>query len=593
MAFPTFGAQALLGTKQDAVHSTVGSKISSAAFVDNALHHAIYTVDSDTTTKHLTLTRPDSSDFQVTLGKLYDYAEEEDVLALTHLQAPGVNDESAVFFNDGKLLTGTLPPLTLFSGEDQILPDGVTTGAKSSKVSLKDTRGKTLMGLGLDDSSLPLQAGQIVNVGLRTSDLVMRLFKDKTHALNSVSISRPFSSSRSGTDTQHPGSSLLRHSTNFLSRDFRLVTIPNAIRYIARHDHYTMYNDRYGNFIYAPNSFSQTDRFVETILASNVTRDPIADVANRMIVSGARRALNNNNVAQVDDVEVQKTDGIVKTQYVSDPTANTRGAARRTANQMLRLNRKAQSSIRSQGHMRAWDLQPGDVIDYHHIKTETPTRRAILEVEHNFPSATSNFLLLSYDVGLQDLLNVTDVSIESNADATGPIVDNSIVTKELSAIGLSSLRTKGIMKTREIHTRKPRVFSDDGGITLLDSGVDIHAGFLISQRGFDTGNATGRSAIGTGLSPRTEMNSVTSGSGQGPYVLNVDSTVGFPTTGAILINEATHATYTGKSSTTFTGVSVQAPSNGTISGTNLPLRLFRTRGHEIGTVKSRVKQVIL
>ena len=114
-SFPTFATTAHAGSKQDAIHGSVGSRISSPKFVDNAVHHAAYKVVTDVTTgKSLGLSRPITSDFQVTLGKGYDYSEEVGVLHLTHLRAPGVNDNIPVFYNDGKLTTNSVAPLMLF-----------------------------------------------------------------------------------------------------------------------------------------------------------------------------------------------------------------------------------------------------------------------------------------------------------------------------------------------------------------------------------------------------------------------------------------------------------------------------------------------
>ena len=594
MTFPSFTTSANVGTKQDAIHNSVGSHISSPKFVDNAVHHAAYKVTTDVTTgKTLGLSRPTSSDFQVALGKGYDYTEEVGALQLTHAQVPGVNDQVPVFYNDSRLVTGSSAPLSLFSGDDRILTDTVTTKDKASEIILQNTSGRTLSQLGLVDDSLLLQAGQIVNVGLRTTDLAMRLFDGKTHSLNSVSLSLPYSGSRSGVDNNHPGSSLLRHSTTFLSRDFRLVAIPQALRFIARHDNYLLYSDRYGNFIYAPSGFSQTDRKIESMIAENVRIDPMVDIANSIIVRGDDVALNNNNIAQVNDAEMQKRDGMIKTTTIRDPTANTKASARRSANQMLRLNRKAQSSIKSKGHIRAWDLQPGDVIDYITLNATQPLRTGILEATHYHPENVSKFTLLSYDVGIEEILNSIDVALETDSDSGSPRLDNSIKQTEYSAIGLSNISVRSVMHKREVMNTKPRGLSTTSGITFTNTGVDNHSGFLIGHRGFDTGNASGRGAIGTGVAPRTVMSSVASGSGQGAYVLNVTSNTGFPTSGSIIINESIHATYTGKGSGTLTGVNVEAPSNGTISGSNLPLRLLRTRSHEIGTVKGEVKKVRL
>ena len=588
MTFPSFTTSANAGTKQDAIHNSVGSRISSPKFVDNAVHHAAYKVTTDVTTgKSLGLSRPNTSDFQVTLGKGYDYSEEVGTLQLTHAQVPGVNDNIPVFNNDYRLVTGSTAPLTLFSGNDRILTDTVTTKSKASEIVLQNTSGRTLSQLGLEDDTLLLQAGQIVNVGLRTSDLAMRLFDGKTHALNSISLSLPYAGSRSGVDSQHSGSSLLRHSTTFLSRDFRLVAIPQALRFIARHDNYLLHSDRYGNFINAPSGCSQTDRKIDSMIADNVQIDPMVDIANSIIVRGNEVALNNDNIAQVNDAEMQKRDGMIKTTTIRDPTANTKASARRSANQMLRLNRKAQSSIKSKGHIRAWDLQPGDVIDYMVLNAKQPLRTGILEATHYSPENVSKFTLLSYDVGIEEILNSIDVTLESEGDAESPRLDNSIKQAEYSAIGLSSIRVRSVMRKREVMNTKPRGLSATSGITFTNTGVDNHSGFLIGHRGFDTGNASGRGAIGTGLTPRVSSGSFSS------TTLTVSSTTGFPSAGYLVINDGIHAQYTRKTNTTFTGVSVLAPSGATIPANNLTVRLLRERSHEIGTVKSEVEEVRL
>ena len=66
-----------------------------------------------------------------------------------------------------------------------------------------------------------------------------KLFDKALHGLNSVSTK--------GT------------STLFVAKNFQALVVPSAIRSVARHDHFIMYYDRFGNFTYAPKVFEKTE----------------------------------------------------------------------------------------------------------------------------------------------------------------------------------------------------------------------------------------------------------------------------------------------------------------------------------------------
>ena len=579
MAFPTFQNQAVAGKKQDDIHNAVGSQVSSPTFVDNAVHHAVYSVSTDATTgKFSSVARPDSTDFQPTLPKTYSYEERSASLLLKHSRAGGVNHDTPTFFNNNQLVTGSTPPLYLFSGDDRLLPASVTTDSKGSIINFNNMRGETLSSLGMD-SDLPLRAGQVVDVGLRTSDLAMRLFSGKKHSLNSVSVGQSFSGPRISTSVTDKSSTLFRHSGSFVSKDLRSLTLVNALRCLARHDHYTVYNDRFGNFIYAPNGFLQSDRRISNKLAANVQTDPISDASNRVIVTGPRVALNSDNEAHVDDAELQKRDGVIKTQTYQDPTANTRRAARATANQVLRLNRKGQGAIKNSGQLDAWDLQPGTVVSFVHPTTNEDMRAAIVECTHVMSTRLSSLRMLSYEMGISDLLHSANTTIEDMAEESSVGIDNTIKVVDMSVVGPMDFKVAAHIKVRQVATRSLRTHSDPAQITLSETADDTHSGFLIGHRLPDKGAAASRGAIGTGLTPRVSG---------GTYSNNIltASPVGFPSAGQLVINDSIHAQYTGKTDTTFTGVSVLAPTGASIPANNLTVRLLRGRGHEIGTVKA-------
>ena len=591
--FPVYTAiSAVNSGRDDDIRDTVGSKISAATFVDNTIHHAVYEKFIDTTTgRHLSLSRPKSTDFQVTLGKKYDFSEANSAVFLTHTESPGVNSETPVFYNDSKLLTGNTAPIMLFGDGDTILPESVTTGAKSTEVTLRNMKGENLASLGLSSSTSSLLGGQVVNVGLRTSDIVMRLFRNKNHSINSISVGRAYAGPRMGTSTTNRGSSLFNHSMNFLSRDFRSLTIPNAARFVARHDGYSLYLDRFGNFIYADNGFSQTDRTIENLVATNVTMDPIRDAANRVIVRGKNMALNNDNEAHVDDVEMQKKDGVMKTVEHLDPTVNTRFAARQSANRILKMNRRAQKAITSKDHLQAWDLQPGDIIDYVPHDSQKSIRTAVVEIEHDMTSGQSSLHLLAYELGIEDLVHKTIVIDEGAGEESAVTFDNEIARLEMSSMGKTSIRVSGLLRHRFVATSLPRVHSAVSGITLSNSGEERHSGFMIGHRHNDEMNYSGRSAIGTGLTLRLSGGTRNSGSGTqvDPYVIGVSSTTGFPSSGHLIIEDvfvSVQVSYGGKTSTTFTDVRVVAPIGASILASGLVVRLHRTRGHEMRTIKS-------
>jgi hypothetical protein len=588
MALPTFQNQAVAGKKQDDIHNDVGSQVSSPTFVDNAVHHAVYSVSTDATTgKFSSVARPKSTDFQPTLPKTYSYEEQSASILLKHRRAGGVNSDTPVFFNNAELVTGVTPPLYLFADSDRILPFDITSDSSGSIVNLNNMRGETLSTMGLDSENQSLTAGQIVDVGLRTTDLAMRLFKDKKHSLNSVSIGRPYSASRTGTSTTNKGATLFRHSGQFVSKDLRSASMVNALRFLARHDHYTLFHDRFGNFIYAPYGFSQSDKSLRNELAANITADSIVDASNRIIVRGPTNALNSNNEAHVDDVEIQKRDGVIKTQVYTDPTANTRASARTTANQMLRLNRKAQGAFISSGQLDAWDVQPGQVVDFYHPVLKKNIRAAVVEATHVMSNRQSQLSLLSYEMGISDLMNTVNLDTIDMRESTAIGVDNTIKVVDMSAVGSMNLKVNGIIKVRQVASRSERTHSNPSQITLNETTNDIHSGFLIGHRLPDAGDAVSRSAIGTGLTPRL------TGASFSGSTLTVSSTAGFPSAGQLVVNDTRHVAYTGKTSTTFTGVSVLAPTGASIPANNLTVRLLRGRGHEMGTVKMTNRGMIL
>ena len=100
-----------------------------------------------------------------------------------------------------------------------------------------------------------------------------------------------------------------------------------------------------------------------------------------------------------------------------------------------------------------------------------------------------------------------------------------------------------------------------------------------------------RGAIGSGFSKRISGTFSTT-----TITVGANETDPFPSAGHLTLTYISGATYsiatvayTGKTATTFTGVSIVAPSGGSIPATISEIKLLRPRAHEMRTVKTLKK----
>lgn len=568
--------------RSDAIHNEVGSRIEQPKFVDNAIHHGEYELSTigDVKLNRLKIKAPNQTDFIPTHQRKYIISEDASSVRVSH-----TDRKSAPFYN-GEILsdTSTLPPL-LIDAEDKSLrlkTNKIVSTTHGAEIILTNMRGKTLTDYGMGDTQ-HVRLGQVLSVGLRTTDLVQRLFKGALHGLNSVGVGMPINNSNSisGENMRN------RHSNTFVAKDFYSTAIPTAVRAIARYDHYSIFHDRFGNFIYSPKLFKITDREIGQRRGSGgASTDPIVAAANRIVVEGEPFALNDSIRSMVDDVEAQKKEGSIRQMRVRVPTVSNELQARRSANQLLRLNRKAQGALKSKKHARSWDLQPGEVASYSNSSVgEVNSKKAIIEVEHT-QQGESEFQFASYESGLEGVINAFADDKEISAESTEPDRTSQIVTLNKTGIGRAELKVKMFLDLKRVAPLKSRRFTDST-ITPINTGGDIHSGFIIGHRNVDANNAT-RSAIGSGYTKRIDTSSAFTGTTI--TLAGGTTTTGFPSSGVLVLNEVMTATYTGKTSGTFTGVVILAPNGGTIPNPIPKLKLLRARGHNIGTVKSLNKR---
>ena len=586
--------------RSDSIHNEIGSHIEEPKFVDNAIHHALVEVATigDVSMRGIQIKKPSSSDFIMTHERKYRYAEEESSLRLSH-----VGRNTTPYF-DGALMspTSTIPPLLIDVDEksNRLSTDQIIDTENGSRLVLKNMKGKNLADIRMGGVT-HFRLTQMIGVGLRTTDLVEKLFSNALHGLNSVSIGMPIKASIADTNRS-------KHSKTFLAKDFYSTSIPAAVRAIARHDHYSLFHDRFGNFIYAPKMFKVIDREIgQKRGAGTIESDPITESANRIMVVGKSQALNDNIRVIVDDVESQKKEGVIRQMRVNDMTSTNTTQARRTANQYLRLNRKAQGVIRSGQHARSWDLEPGEVVGFSAPSMDINVKKAIIELTHE-SSGESAFQLASYESGLEGVINAFADKEDADGEDTEVDRQHQIQKLDKSGIGRAQFRVIGAITTRGVTAQAARL-TTDSTITHANVSPNVHAGFIVGHRHADMTGAS-RGAIGSGYSKR-----ITSASSFSSTTITVatNATDGFPTAGnltLIYINRGSLVTsgvrgyqsggtltysvatvaYTGKSATTFTGVSILAPSSGTIPANITEIKLLRPRGHEMRAVKT-LKQV--
>ena len=526
------------------VHNEIGAIAEKPTFVDNAIHHAVYQT-TQSVSKSTQISKPNQGDFQPTHQRRYRISEEQSAVRLAHN-----THEDAPFFNGEQLSATSSRPMILIADEDPTLrlrTQSLTATTKGINVVLNNMRGKGLNEVGMADVK-HVRAGQTISVGMRTTDLVEKLFDKALHGLNNVSTNGI--------------------STLFVAQNFNSTVIPTAVRFVGRHDHFIMYYDRFGNFLYAPKIFNSKDRELGTQRGVGKTKiDPIVDVANRIVVKGNGIALNDHISVPVDDAEEQKKRGAIKEMKMKDPTVNSESKARTSASQLLRLNKKAQGALQSNQHALSWDFEPGDIVNYKSAIGDV--QQAIIELEHK-SDGTSNFQMISYEAGLEAVIN----SFGDSADMDDEAFENDgqqIVSLNKSGIGSSKIKVRGVLRVRPVITKLTRTRT-----SALNTGSDIHAGILLGHR--NSGYGAGRSALGFGITPRING---THAAG----AITVSSTPGFADSGHLILDNQSFVSYSGKTATTFTGVTLV--SGAAIASPIAEIRMLRPRGHEMRTVKGK------
>ena len=399
----------------DASLTTVATDVRKPVFVDNAVHYAKIESRSDGKNR-VTIEARNAENYDIATEKAYSMVESESAVTLTHRETDGHSLKSTIWTTKGQ--NSTIP--LLYSENDpskRIRGDTSSTTSTGVRVELRNMKGRTLDGIGFSDDTVHF--GQLLDVGFRTSDLVMKIADDATGTLTAVSI---------GDSMTNPNSTHRRkHSNSFLATDFNNVNLITAMRYIARHDNGIPMYDRFGVLMYVPlNYFSKVKVMDDTERFGNKNSNPVDNADNRVAVQGRQIALNENLTVTMDDREKQqgKNDHYVVETITPtfDASITSNQQARKVARKMLKASNLLAGQITTNGHPHKWDLRPGDIVYY------AGERKMIVRASHSMLNAVSNFTFLSQDAGLDGILQgileggVTESST-TNSDKTGQITE--------------------------------------------------------------------------------------------------------------------------------------------------------------------------
>jgi hypothetical protein len=439
-------------------------------FVDNAIHHARVEVATDGKNK-VTIEKNNATTFKVTPERKYKIVEGESMLQVTHNLTPGHRYTGNPFYDDNKISDTNQPDL-LFNADvisERLSPSSNTAGTTGRVLFLQNMKNQRLSDVGFSGDKVYF--ANPIDVGLRTTDLAIKMGKSLVSDSVTVNVGLPLSSSNSN--------SKRLHSTRYLSQDFNQVNLKSVLKFISRHDKRMILFDRFGNLLYVPLRFAEAEKVIDANLrVGQEKEDPIDDAPNRIIVQGGQRALNDFAHAIVDNAEKQAgAEGSVVGQatVVTDMSVRTKQGASRIARQILRANVADRGSLSTSGHMSVTDLRPGDTVEY------AGQQKAVVEVTHRLPEGISDLVLMNVDTGLEGVLTGIREGAVIESEPTNPVT---VVQKETM-----NLNFFGEIKINV-------------GLNILQRGVGTSKMLLGGTKGTKTRGKIGKNGFKIGANKR-------------------------------------------------------------------------------------------
>jgi len=378
--------------RSDAEQSAVMKVLRRPVLVDNAVNHAEYT---KATNGHKVVS-PTKTDFEPSHDRRYKLVEEEDGVRLLH----NSSYDQSIFYYDRKMNAGAQVPVFLYAENhpsNRLIPHTVEDTSTGSRFTLQNLKGRSLNDIGFTERKVRL--GQRADVGLRTSDLAMRIVNAGGGSVNSATIDKK------------------RHTTSFISHNFNDADAISAIRFITKHDGHSIRSDQFGNIRYSnQNKINREHHIPATAILGGVESDSISHAPNRITVYGRQRGNNDDNVVRIDDSGAQ-TDGVVNevSGGVHVPTASTESAARRIGQSVLATAKRAKGTKQFKQVIQGSNIRPGDQI--HYDSSFSSERGVVLSIDHDISKGTSDIRVSSVPNTLEDTLQrFQEGNIGKNAD---------------------------------------------------------------------------------------------------------------------------------------------------------------------------------
>ena len=423
-------------------------------FVDNAVHHAKVEVSSGVKNK-ITIESNNSTTFQVMPETRYDIVEGESSIQITHKETAGHSSLAVPFLGDNVLSTANKPML-VYNADKPSQRLSISTVEDSNlgiTMNLNNMQSKTLDDL--DFIQREVNLGQPIEVGLRTTDMAIRMSEQVTgdnNSINSINLGGNLS------NTNNNNNGRRNHSNRFVGQDFTNVNVMTALRYLARHDSHMILLDRFGNMLYVPINFTEAGRTISTSLRSGGKQiNPIDNSPNRITIQGESMSLNDLVIVTVNDTERQSgLNGEVREDPVPvmDMTVKTTNAAKRVGRQILRGLSLIRGSISSQGHPDITDLRPGMTVSY------DGNDRVITEIKHMPLTKLSDITMMNLDTGIEGVLQQISEGANSISSTEAPLTYVQVVDENLSMFGKIELRITTQITERNV-----------GNTALLIGGV--------------------------------------------------------------------------------------------------------------------------
>ena len=281
----------------DTTLTSVMNDVRQPVFVDNAVHYAKIQPQSSNKSK-ITIEARNTQNYDLATEKTYALVESESSMHITHNETNGHTLKDTVWTGKGKntptsLIYGVNKPSNRIIGGTN---ESTTSGMR---VNVRNLKGSTLKDIGFDEEAL--RFGQIIDVGLRTTDLAVRLGNSIAGSITAVTIGE-------SSMITNVGNNRRKVSNTYLAADFNGINLLSALRFVSRHDNRISIFNRHGILQYVPFNFSSGIRHLNAQLRTgNEDTSPVENIENRITVQGESIALNENLVLTMDDAARQQS----------------------------------------------------------------------------------------------------------------------------------------------------------------------------------------------------------------------------------------------------------------------------------------------